>query len=119
MRDRIKDALRASIDTEDAAVEKRLATGGDKRKRAVKQAVKAARRQAEEATTTVDAAKPLEVTLSSDEAAALKRLRSQLRDQGHGVSKGELIRIAVALLAEQSDETVATLLAALPKLAPH
>ncbi|MBT0963223.1 hypothetical protein [Denitromonas iodatirespirans] len=112
----IRDALRASIEDEDAALAKRLPTGAAKRRASVKRSTRMVARQAQP-TGPVAAAKPVEVTLSVDEARRLKALRDQLREQGRTVSRGDLIRLAVDLLAMGDIEAVGARLAALPPLA--
>lgn len=118
VRRQIKDALRSSIEDEDAALAKRLPTRAVKRRASVKRSTRAVARQAEAAApAAVDAAKPVAVSLSVDENRRLKALRDQLRGLGKTVSRGDLIRLAVDLLTMDDIEAVAARLAALPRLA--
>lgn len=98
-RNQLKDALRASIDTEDAAIARRSPGLAGKRKQAVKAGVKAHRRELGAGAPAVPA-KPTEVILSTDEAAALKALRERLKADGIKADKSTLIRLAVGLLDE-------------------
>jgi hypothetical protein len=117
IRNRIKDALRASIDTEDEALIRRLPEGSRKRKASVKLSTRLMSAAAEapdipQAT----AAKPLEVHLSSDEAAILKAARARLREAGHAPDKNDMVRLAVSMLAHADTEAIAALLERLPAL---
>ena len=117
IRTRIKDALRASIDTEDQAIAKRTPTRERKRVASVKAAVRQATRQAEALVSpSAAAAKPLQVTLSTDEAEALKRTRDAVRAAGPRVGKSELLRAAVRLLEQVPTETLVECIEQLPTL---
>ncbi len=116
IRNRIKDALRASIDTEDEALAKRSPTRASKRKTSVKAAIRQASREAETLVSkSATPAKPMEVTLSTDEAELLKTLRANLQTAGVSVTKADLLRLSVTLLAAIEPDALAQQCASLPK----
>ncbi|KAA3652194.1 MAG: hypothetical protein DWQ11_12335 [Proteobacteria bacterium] len=113
----IKDALRSSIEDEDAALARRLPSRAVKRRAAVKLGTKAAKRLlADDAPGRDKPAKPFDVTLSLTEAAQLKALRDRLRAEGETVSRRDLMRVAVAVLAVIEPELLRAQLKALPVL---
>lgn len=117
IRTRIKDALRASIDTEDESLARRTPVQATRRKASVKASTK---RMAAAAAPTepVTAAKPIDLVLSVDEAEVIKQVRSRLRDTGHALGKAEVLRVAVRLLEGADQKTLDDLAKALPAIKP-
>jgi len=118
IRTRIKDALRASIDTEDEALARRSPAPATRRKASVKATVKQVAADAPQSAGPVSAAKPIELILSTEEAEALKRARARLRDAGHTLGKTEVLRLAVQLLALAETDTLNDLASRLPTVKP-
>ena len=113
----IKDALRSSIENEDAALARRLPSRAVKRRTSVKLSTKAVKRMsATEPPARVKPAKPFDVTLSLAEAEQLTALRDRLRAGGTTVGRRELLRVAVELLGSVEPDVLCAQLKALPAL---
>lgn len=112
----IKDALRASIADEDAALARRLPTRAVKRRASVKLSTKAVKRMSADLPARARPAKPIEVTLSLAEAEQLTALRDRLRAGGTTVGRRELLRVAVELLESVAPDVLRAQLKALPAL---
>lgn len=117
IRTRIKDALRASIDTEDESLARRTPVQATRRKASVKASTKLMTAAAAP-TAPVAAAKPIDLVLSADEAEMLKQVRSRLREAGHSLGKAEVLRVAVHLLDLADQTTLEGLASALPAIKP-
>jgi len=118
IRTRIKDALRASIDTEDEALARRSPAQAARRKASVKASTKQVAASAPQVVGPVSAAKPIELILSTDEANQLKQARTTLREAGHSLGKAEVLRLAVQLLALAEPDTLNDLASRLPAIKP-
>jgi len=117
-RNQLKNALRASIESEDDALKQRKPATASRRKAAVKSAIKVARQSAGVGTSETPAGKPVEMAFSRSEAALIKQVRDRLKAEGVNASKAEVIRLAVMMLQEAPTELLADALQALPKLKP-
>ncbi len=116
VRKQIKASLRASIDDEDAALAKRLPSRSEKRRASVKLTTRAVNRPPLTVKPAIVApAKPVQVVLSVDEAAQLKKMRDHLREQSLSVSRSDLIRVAVELLLVVGPDEVKARLGELPQ----
>lgn len=117
-RNQLKDALRASIESEDDSLKQRKPAALARRKAAVKSGIKAARKAAGVDAGQPVAGKPVEVALSRTETAFLKSVRDQLKANGMAASKSDVLRLALMMLQEAPAEVLADAFAALPKLRP-
>ncbi|WP_230968820.1 hypothetical protein [Nitrogeniibacter aestuarii] len=117
-RNQLKDALRASIETEDDALKQRKPPTLTRRKAAIKSGIKAARKAAGIDVEPVASGKPLEVPLSKAELALIKQVRDQLKSSGVTASKSDVLRLGLMLLQEAPADVLADACAALPKLRP-
>lgn len=117
-RNQLKDALRASIETEDDALRQRKPATLSRRKAAIKSGIKAARKAAGVDVEPVASGKPLDVPLSKTELALIKQVRDQLKSSGVTASKSDVLRLGLMLLQEAPADVLADACAALPKLRP-
>ncbi len=117
-RNQLKDALRASIETEDDALRQRKPATLTRRKAAIKSGIKAARKAAGVDVEPVASGKPLDVPLSKTELALIKQVRDQLKSSGVTASKSDVLRLGLMLLQEAPADVLADACAALPKLRP-
>jgi len=117
-RNQFKDALRASIETEDDALKQRKPPALSRRKAAVKSGIKAARRAAGVEGEPVEVGKPFEFVLSKSDAAVLKSARDQLKAIGVSASKNDVLRLAILMLEAAPADVLADAFASLPKLKP-
>lgn len=117
-RTRLKDALRASIETEDDALKQRKPPTLAKRKAAVQSGIKAARRAAGIDDEQPVAGKPIEVPLSKADTALVKSVRDQLKSRGISASKSDVLRLGLMMLHEAPADVLADACASMPKLKP-
>ncbi|MCB1959364.1 MAG: hypothetical protein KDE68_02380 [Rhodocyclaceae bacterium] len=113
----IKDALRASIENEDAALEKRKPVRASKRRASVKASALAVQRMAAPARKgPAETGKPLDALIAASEDAALKRVRDSLRATGRTLNKRDLVRVAIGLLEAVDRDDLALRLDVLPDI---
>lgn len=117
-RNQLKDALRASIESEDDSLKQRKPATLARRKAAVKSGIKAARKAAGVDAEQPVSGKPIDVALSRAEAAIVKSVRDQLKANGMAASKSDVMRLALMMLQEAPAEVLADAFAVLPKLRP-
>ena len=113
----IKDALRASIEDEDAALRKRKPSREKMRRSSVKATARSIQRlSASSRKRGPEAGKPLEVVIAASEDAALKQVRDALRRAGRRLTKRDLLRVAIGLLDTVDHDTLGARLDALPEI---
>jgi len=117
-RNRLKDALRASIESEDDALKERKPTSIARRKAAVKSGIKAARKSAGIEAEVEMAGKPVEVGLSRSEADQLKQLRDRIKAEGVSLSKDEILRLGLLLMKVAPTDVLVDASRSLQKLKP-
>lgn len=117
-RNQLKDALRASIESEDDALKQRKPATLARRKAAVKSGIKAARKAAGIDDEVAVSGKPVAVGLSKAEGLLLKELRDQLKAEGVSLEKADVLRLGLLLMKEAPANVLADASRGLQKLKP-